>query len=246
MGIHTISLGNGNIPPPPESIKLENPTTENTKQNLISDEDIDALINSQKAQIAPEIKIPVQEEKQEEYFVPTPEQNKQEEITDKFDLTGMNLDLDSLKKDTIKRIKDLDVKQKKIADRINLIEKFILLDEKSLAVESAKPDLNLQKITAIKKSIFSQTELISETSDILLKFEAQIQGWFKTLMDIEKDKVSAYQKIKSLNKEQTTADGDITDVISTLNTILKNDPSKLMETANTLSIGGYSGKKFNG
>jgi hypothetical protein len=242
MGIHTISLGGNNIPPPPESINIEKP-----QQKLISDDEIDELINSQKINKPSEINIPRPEEKQEEYYVPPqiPESNTQEE-TGKFDLSGMNLDLDSLKKDAIKRIKDLDIKQKKIADRINLIEKFILLDEKSLAIESARQDLNLQKISAIKKSIFSQTELISETSDILLKFEAQIQGWFKTLMDIEKDKVSAYQKIKSLNKEQSVVDGDITDVISTLNTILKNDPAKLMETANTLNIGGYSGKKFNG
>ena len=66
-------------------------------------------------------------------------------------------------------------------------------------------------------------------------------------MDIEKDKVSAYQKIKALNKEQASVDTDINDVMTALNTVLKNDPNKLLSMAsNTLSIGGYTGKKFNG
>lgn len=259
MSIHTINLGNqstefqNNLPPILEPIKPAEmvlpPTPINSPpKNLLTDDEIDKLIESQKSNI--EINIPEKPSPIENYKS-LPNQNEETKETEEeviqFNLNIMNINLDEIGKTTKERIKDLDFKQKKISKRIELIEKFIMLDEKSLAIESAKQEPNMQKIIGIKKSIFSQTELISETTDILLKFEAQIQGWMKTLMDIEKDKVSAYQKIKALNKEQASVDTDINDVMTALNTVLKNDPNKLLSMAsNTLSIGGYTGKKFNG
>lgn len=259
MSIHTINLGNqstefqNNLPPILEPIKPAEmvlpPTPINSPpKNLLTDDEIDKLIESQKSNI--EINIPEKPSPIENYKS-LPNQNEETKETEEeviqFNLNIMNINLDEIGKTTKERIKDLDFKQKKISKRIELIEKFIMLDEKSLAIESAKQEPNMQKIIGIKKSIFSQTELISETTDILLKFEAQIQGWMKTLMDIEKDKVSAYGKIKALNKEQTSTETDINDVMANLNSILKNDPNKLLSTAaNTLSISGYDGKKFMG
>lgn len=245
MGIHTIMLGdNPNIPPPVEPIKLQ----ETTKQNLLSDEDIDKLINSQLENVskpAPTVETVTNESNN--FNPPISNIEDDEPKTKKYDLNEMNINLADIRKRTLERIAELDKKQKKIADRINLIEKFISLDEKSLAIETSRQEPNLQKISAIKKSLFSQTELITETTDILLKFEAQIQGWTKTLMEIEKDKISAYQKINSLDKEQVTADGDITSILTHVNDIIRKDPSKVLQaTSGTLNIDGYSGKRFEG
>ena len=122
---------------------------------------------------------------------------------------------------------------------------FINLDEKELAVEVSKVEPNNQKIVGIRKGILNQTELFGQTLDILLKFESQIQSWTKTLMDIEKDKVGAFQKIRSVSKEQSSTEADINDVISNINNIIKNDPSKILHSVDgTLNINGYSGKKF--
>lgn len=248
MGIHTIMLGNNpNIPPPVEPIKMQ----ESTKQNLLSDEDIDKLINSQLENVAKPAPIveEINNDTNESNNFNPPKSNIEDDEpkTKKYDLNEMNLNLADIRKRTLERITELDKKQKKIADRINLIEKFISLDEKSLAIETSRQEPNLQKISAIKKSLFSQTELITETTDILLKFEAQIQGWTKTLMEIEKDKISAYQKINSMDKEQVAADGDITSILTHVNDIIRKDPSKVLQaTSGTLNIGGYSGKRFEG
>lgn len=247
MGIHTINLVGGinNLPPSIEPLDPPNIGKNENSKTLMSDEDIDKLIDSQIPKQEPTIQIPIKPEEIRQPPIIPISNEKQDEL--KFDLNGMNDNLDEIRKNTLERIKSLADKQAKISARIDLIEKFIILDEKSLALESSKSEPNAQRIFGIKKSIFSQTELISEVTDILLKFEAQIQGWYKTLMDVEKDKVSAYNKIKSVNKEQLTTESDITDVLSNLNQILKNDPNKLLDaTSNTLNIGGYSGKKFNG
>lgn len=255
MSIQTINLGGGlNIPPPLDPNAVQNataipPTISQTKP-LMSDDDIDKLIEAQQAQTTKPIhqNIPIQDTQLQGLNTqPLPEEEEKETNEEKFNLSGMNLNLDDIRLKTLARIDDLNKKQVKISARIELIEKFIVLDEKSLAIESSRQEPNLQKIIGIKKSIYGQTELISEVTDILLKFEAQIQGWYKTLMDIEKDKVSAYGKIKALNKEQTSTETDINDVMANLNSILKNDPNKLLSTAaNTLSISGYDGKKFMG
>lgn len=228
--ITTINLGSGMEP---------------GSNSLISDDEIDKLINSQVKQPTPipiptPIPLPTPPQVDEE-----PDESSSESDSIKFDMDSMNKNLDAITTSTKLRIQNLIAQQDKLKGRVALLEKFIMLDEKELAIEVSKPESNNQKIVGIRKSILNQTELFGQTLDILLKFESQIQSWTKTLLDIEKDKVGAFQKIRSVSKEQTSTETDINEVLLNINNIIRNDPNKVLQSAEGfLNINGYSGKKF--
>lgn len=228
--ITTINLGSGMEP---------------GSNSLISDDEIDKLINSQVKQPTPipiltPIPLPTPPQIDEE-----PDESSSESDSIKFDMDSMNKNLDAITTSTKLRIQNLIAQQDKLKARVTLLEKFIMLDEKELAIEVSKPEPNNQKIVGIRKSILNQTELFGQTLDILLKFESQIQSWTKTLLDIEKDKVGAFQKIRSVSKEQTSTETDINEVLLNINNIIRNDPNKVLQSAEGfLNINGYSGKKF--
>ncbi len=228
--ITTINLGSGMEP---------------GSNSLISDDEIDKLINSQVKQPTPipiptPIPLPTPPQVDEE-----PDESSSESDSIKFDMDSMNKNLDAITTSTKLRIQNLIAQQDKLKGRVALLEKFIMLDEKELAIEVSKPEPNNQKIVGIRKSILNQTELFGQTLDILLKFESQIQSWTKTLLDIEKDKVGAFQKIRSVSKEQTSTETDINEVLLNINNIIRNDPNKVLQSAEGfLNINGYSGKKF--
>lgn len=228
--ITTINLGGGMEP---------------GSNSLISDDEIDKLINSQVKQPTPipiptPIPLPTTPQVDEEL-----DESPSESDSIKFDMDSMNKNLDAITTSTKTRIQNLIVQQDKLKGRVALLEKFIMLDEKELAIEVSKPEPNNQKIVGIRKSILNQTELFGQTLDILLKFESQIQSWTKTLLDIEKDKVGAFQKIRSVSKEQTSTETDINEVLLNINNIIRNDPNKVLQSAEGfLNINGYSGKKF--
>lgn len=271
MGINILNLGeiNGSIPPPPPPIDASTEPRQAQAQTkpLLTDEDINNFINSQVAdpQIQkqtpltqpvpstppnhPGIQIPTQPTQEPiNQQIGTQEEIKPTSVGD-FDLFTMSKNLDDIVKDAKIKIKNLEGMQSKIEGRIKILEKFITIDEKNLAIEVSRQDQNTSKIIGLRKSISNQTELFGVTMEILLKFEAQIQGWYKTLMDIEKDKVSAYQKIKGLTKEAGKTDTDINDVLSSINTLIKGNPDKIFSglgSDGTLNINGYAGKKFNG
>ena len=211
---------------------------------LISDDEIDKLINSQVKHPIPTpiptpVPLPIPPQVEED----TEEQKESEAI--RFDMDSMNRNLDAITTSTKLRIQNLIAQQDKLKGRVTLLEKFIMLDEKELAIEVSKPEPNNQKVVGIRKSILNQTELFGQTLDILLKFESQIQSWTKTLMDIEKDKVGAFQKIRSVSKEQTSTETDINEVLLNINNIIRSDPGKVLQSAEGfLNINGYSGKKF--
>ena len=225
------------------TINLGGGSDQGTKP-LISDDEIDKLINSQvkhqqPAPIHTPVPLPIPPQVEED----TEEQKEPEAI--RFDMDSMNRNLDAITTSTKLRIQNLIAQQDKLKGRVTLLEKFIMLDEKELAIEVSKPEPNNQKVVGIRKSILNQTELFGQTLDILLKFESQIQSWTKTLMDIEKDKVGAFQKIRSVSKEQTSTETDINEVLLNINNIIRSDPGKVLQSAEGfLNINGYSGKKF--
>ena len=225
------------------TINLGGGSDQGTKP-LISDDEIDKLINSQVKHPMPtpiptQVPLPIPPQVEED----TEEQKESEAI--RFDMDSMNRNLDAITTSTKLRIQNLIAQQDKLKGRVTLLEKFIMLDEKELAIEVSKPEPNNQKVVGIRKSILNQTELFGQTLDILLKFESQIQSWTKTLMDIEKDKVGAFQKIRSVSKEQTSTETDINEVLLNINNIIRSDPGKVLQSAEGfLNINGYSGKKF--
>ena len=246
--VQTINIGLPPLPTPPVNNNYTEVTNNqnNSKPKLLTDEEIDKLIESQVPQKKPEpptIK-PQPQPQPEEPTEDKPEVLKSE--GSEFDLNGMNLNLNNIITTSKERIESLKRNQLKIQSRVDLLEKFIKLDEKELAVEATKTEPNTQKIIGLRKGLTAQTELFGQTLDILLKFEGSILSWTKTLMDVEKDKVAAFSKIKALNKEQVSTETDINEVLSNLNGILKSDPSKVQNIlgGNGLSISGYGGKKF--
>ena len=221
------------------------------KQDLMPEDEIDKLINSQIRQDTikevreipppvPPIIPPVEPPKS---GPPTEEDSKEE--TSSFNLEGMNKNLDNIVSDTHGRIRALIIKQNTLNSRITLMERFIILDEKDLALELAKKEQNYTRISGLRKSLVNQTELLAQVMDILLKFEDAVHKWYKTLMDIEKDKVSAYQKVKAVTKETTTMDGDINQVLGQINNFIHTNPTIAQEAQGLLSISGYGGKPFN-
>lgn len=240
-------------------INLQNNSTQaiQAKQALMPEDEIDKLINAQiqhppaSANVVPQQINPVPpvtqapiEEPDEPSVPDTPPQTDEPESIS-FNLDAMNTNLDSITTDAKNRIKGLVHKQGTLNNRINLMEKFILLDEKDLAVELAKKEPNFARITGLRKSLVNQTELLSQIMDILLKFEDSVHKWYKTLMDIEKDKVSAFQKVKSITKETTTMDGDINDVLGQINKFIHTNPTIANEAQGILNMSGYGGKPFN-
>lgn len=254
------------LPPIPVATEqIANTQTVQTNQGpnkLLTDAEIDQLINSQIKETPkvnetiinnigggqntppPPTQAQTTKSTSSDNFEPNTE-DKQEVLS--FDLNSMNTNLEAICRTTAARIKELIDSQNKLKARTNLLEKFINLDERELAVEVSKQEPNTQKIIGIRKAILSQTELLSTTLDILLKFEGSIQTWTKTLIDIEKDKVAAYHKIKSINKEQASTETDINEVLTNINQIIKSDPTKAFAAigGNGLNINGYAGKKFN-
>jgi len=225
----------------------------NQKQTLMGEDEIDKLINSQiqPSQVSPQPtqqQIPIQPAPQVSLpeAEPTPPQEEEEkDESSSFDLDSMNKNLGEITNDAKLRIKGLIQKQTTLNARISLMEKFILLDEKDLAVELAKKEPNYPRISGLRKSLVNQTELLSQIMDILLKFEDSVHKWYKTLMDIEKDKVSAFQKVKSITKETTTMDGDINHVLGQINNYIHTNPTIAQEAQGLLNMSGYGGKPFN-
>ncbi len=225
------------------------------KQALMPEDEIDKLINAQIQhpsatlnQVPQQLVPPVVQPPEPTPPVDTPEEpTKQEPESDSltFNLDSMNLNLDSITVDAKKRITGLVQKQSTLNSRITLMEKFIILDEKDLAVELAKKEPNFARISGLRKSLVNQTELLSQIMDILLKFEDSVHKWYKTLMDIEKDKVAAFSKIKTLTKETTTMDGDINDVLGQINKFIHTNPTIANEAQGLLNMSGYGGKPFN-
>ena len=216
---------------------------------LMGEDEIDKLINAQIPQAQPQLNTiplsappPPAPEPEAPEIPDLPPEN---EVTIGFDLDTMNKNLEDITESSKLRIQGLIQKQQTLNSRINLMEKFIILDEKDLAVELAKHEPNYARISNIRKALVNQTELLAQIMDILLKFEDSVHKWYKTLIDIEKDKVSAFQKVKSITKETTTMDGDINHVLGQINNYIHTNPTIAQEAQGLLNMSGYGGKPFN-
>lgn len=244
------------------------------KQDLLTENELDDLINSQlanqevqltKPQYEPQVEQ-VQEQcytqQEEQISIPEDIKNKVEtppieeeldipvpevkvELFD-YDLSTMNSNLDQIRVDTLARLEKLKSNQNLLYNKTELLEKFNLIDERELAIQTMKKEQNLSKIGQIQGALSRRFELITAVLDVALKYEDTILKWYKTLMEIEKDKVAAYQKIKALTKAATVGESDINKALEEVNKALAGDSKALIESAkHELSVGGYGGKKFN-
>lgn len=180
-----------------------------------------------------------------------PKASSQDETSD-FDLNAMNKSLDATISDIKTRIKTLQSKQQSFDAKLTVLEKFMQLDQKDLALEyskgSANPNnkvkLNYNQISVIQGKITSKMELINETMDLFLKLEDSIYKWTKEITAIEKEKLASYAKLRALNKEISSSEEGINNIIQSVNESLKTNPDLAKLAAQELSISGYSGKPF--
>lgn len=252
------------------------------KQELLTENELDDLINSQLAkqevfitplvQPAPQVSY-VQESEQEFISVPediqkitdlpppqiddtintngSDEEEEEEpeppkvELFD-YDLNTMNSNLDLIRTETLERLEKLKTNQNLLYNKTELLEKFNLIDERELAIQTMKKDQNIQRIGQIQNALSRRFELITTVLDVALKYEDTILKWYKTLMEVEKDKVAAYGKIKALSKSASVGESDINKALEEVNKALAGDSKHLVEQAkHELNVSGYSGKKFN-
>lgn len=248
------------------------------KEELMTDDELDDLINSQLAkqesyiqpvqepqiqpsqpsqpqvvgttQVTPTVSIvippevpqsdPSEESSEEEATPPVIET-----IID-YDITTMNNNLEGIRNETIERINMIKTNQNILLNKVALLEKFNIVDERELAIQMSKKEHNVQRIGQVQNALSRRMELLTNVLDLTLKYEDAILKWYKTIMEIEKDKVNAYQKIRSLTKAVTAVDGDVNATLSAVNNLIQTDSKHLLDEAkNELSLNGYSGKKFN-
>lgn len=248
------------------------------KEELMTDDELDDLINSQLAkqesyiqpvqepqplqpsqppqpqvvgttQVTPTVSIVIPPE------VPQsdPSEESSEEATPPvietiidYDITTMNNNLEGIRNETIERINMIKTNQNILLNKVALLEKFNIVDERELAIQMSKKEHNVQRIGQVQNALSRRMELLTNVLDLTLKYEDAILKWYKTIMEIEKDKVNAYQKIRSLTKSVTAVDGDVNATLSAVNNLIQTDSKHLLDEAkNELSLNGYSGKKFN-
>lgn len=247
------------------------------KEELMTDDELDDLINSQLAkqesytQLVQEPQIQPSQPSQPQVVgttqvTPTvsivippevpqsdPSEESSEEATPPvietiidYDITTMNNNLEGIRNETIERINMIKTNQNILLNKVALLEKFNIVDERELAIQMSKKEHNVQRIGQVQNALSRRMELLTNVLDLTLKYEDAILKWYKTIMEIEKDKVNAYQKIRSLTKSVTAVDGDVNATLSAVNNLIQTDSKHLLDEAkNELSLNGYSGKKFN-
>lgn len=246
------------------------------KEELMTDDELDDLINSQLAKQESYIQ-PVQEPQIQPsqpsqpqvvgttQVTPTvsivippevPQANQSEEASEEeapvietiidYDIKTMNDNLEGIRNETIERINMIKTNQNILLNKVALLEKFNIVDERELAIQMSKKEHNVQRIGQVQNALSRRMELLTNVLDLTLKYEDAILKWYKTIMEIEKDKVNAYQKIRSLTKAVTAVDGDVNATLSAVNNLIQTDSKHLLDEAkNELSLNGYGGKKFN-
>lgn len=247
------------------------------KEELMTDDELDDLINSQLAKQESYIQ-PVQEPQPLQPSQPpqpqvvgttqvtptvsivippeAPQANPSEETSEEeapvietiidYDIKTMNDNLEGIRNETIERINMIKTNQNILLNKVALLEKFNIVDERELAIQMSKKEHNVQRIGQVQNALSRRMELLTNVLDLTLKYEDAILKWYKTIMEIEKDKVNAYQKIRSLTKAVTAVDGDVNATLSAVNNLIQTDSKHLLDEAkNELSLNGYGGKKFN-
>lgn len=245
------------------------------KEELMTDDELDDLINSQLAKQESYIQ-PVQETQPLQPSQPqvvgttqvtptvsivippeAPQANPSEETSEEeaapvietiidYDIKTMNDNLEGIRNETIERINMIKTNQNILLNKVALLEKFNIVDERELAIQMSKKEHNVQRIGQVQNALSRRMELLTNVLDLTLKYEDAILKWYKTIMEIEKDKVNAYQKIRSLTKAVTAVDGDVNATLSAVNNLIQTDSKHLLDEAkNELSLNGYGGKKFN-
>lgn len=247
------------------------------KEELMTDDELDDLINSQLAKQESYIQ-PVQEPQPLQPSQPpqpqvvgttqvtptvsivippeAPQANPSEETSEEeapvietiidYDIKTMNDNLEGIRNETIERINMIKTNQNILLNKVALLEKFNIVDERELAIQMSKKEHNVQRIGQVQNALSRRMELLTDVLDLTLKYEDAILKWYKTIMEIEKDKVNAYQKIRSLTKAVTAVDGDVNATLSAVNNLIQTDSKHLLDEAkNELSLNGYGGKKFN-
>ena len=163
--------------------------------------------------------------------------------------------------------KNLDDIKKNIGNKLtNIGNRIVVLNTQVEFVEKAIKNkqnvldrMNPENITGMRKmeqSIIYSIEISGKIHESIIKYENLIQSYTKNLTDIENNKLSAYTKIRTLDKEEIASDKEYVKMMKELHDNLNHgmnigmgdqDSSAvalLKEAANSLNIGGYGAPQF--
>ncbi len=169
--------------------------------------------------------------------------------TDVFNSKDYNINLENIKKNISNKLKNIGNRIVVLNTQVEFVEKAI--KSKQNVLERMNPE-NITGTRKMEQSIIYSIEISGKIHESIIKYENLIQSYTKNLTDIENNKLSAYTKIRTLDKEEVASDKEYVKMMKELHDNLNHNNhssepgavSLIHEAANSLSIGGYGAPQF--
>ena len=171
--------------------------------------------------------------------------------SDVFNSKEYNKNLEDIKKNISNKLKNIGNRIVVLNTQVEFVEKAI--KSKQNVLERMNPE-NITGMRKMEQSIIYSIEISGKIHESIIKYENLIQSYTKNLTDIENNKLTAYTKIRTLDKEEIATDKEYVKMMKELHDSLNHNmnsgnggdygASLLHEAANSLSIGGYGAPQF--
>ena len=173
--------------------------------------------------------------------------------TDVFSSKEYKKNLDDIKKNISNKLTNIGNRIVVLNTQVEFVEKAI--KNKQNVLDRMNPE-NITGMRKMEQSIIYSIEISGKIHESIIKYENLIQSYTKNLTDIENNKLSAYTKIRTLDKEEIASDKEYVKMMKELHDNLNHgmnigmgdqDSSAvalLKEAANSLHIGGYGAPQF--
>ena len=173
--------------------------------------------------------------------------------TDVFSSKEYKKNLDDIKKNISNKLTNIGNRIVVLNTQVEFVEKAI--KNKQNVLDRMNPE-NITGMRKMEQSIIYSIEISGKIHESIIKYENLIQSYTKNLTDIENNKLSAYTKIRTLDKEEVASDKEYVKMMKELHDNLNHgmnmgmgdqDSSAvalLREAANSLNIGGYGAPQF--
>lgn len=169
--------------------------------------------------------------------------------TDVFNSKDYNINLENIKKNISNKLKNIGNRIVVLNTQVEFVEKAI--KSKQNVLERMNPE-NITGMRKMEQSIIYSIEISGKIHESIIKYENLIQSYTKNLTDIENNKLSAYTKIRTLDKEEIASDKEYVKMMKELHDNLNHNNHNgepgafnlMHEAANSLNIGGYGAPQF--
>lgn len=170
--------------------------------------------------------------------------------SDVFNSKDYNKNLEDIKKNISTKLKNIGNRIVILNTQVEFVEKAI--KSKQNVLERMNPE-NITGMRKMEQSIIYSIEISGKIHESIIKYENLIQSYTKNLTDIENNKLTAYTKIRTLDKEEIATDKEYVKMMKELHDSLNHNMntnggdfgSGLMhEAVNSLNIGGYGAPQF--